>query len=306
MVKKQYIRIIRKCKNNVRIELKDHSTLLVPIQEFSDWKCIEKKKDEKDKIKLKESNKEIKENIKKETNKKRIRSIKKEDNKEIRNITNKKVTKKDKTIGKTTKENKRNDKKKKQVDACAWELEIDLPENIIVENPYFLQTKHDKTIIGIDPSYTRTGIAILTKDGHLIFHTLSEQIGKKDFIHTYNSAYSLATQLRDYLEQFKPYDVVMEYAPPVSSMSPALYCLDALYHFVLHENIKHLYHPMTLATIIGKRDRTKADSVLKGLSIMRELQSAGWQIDQKRKPCHDCLEALIYVDYFLKNESIKE
>ena len=160
-----------------------------------------------------------------------------------------------------------------------------------------------QTIVGIDPSFTRTGIAILTKDKKIIFHTLSEQIGKKDFIHTYQAAHSLAVQLRDYLKQFEPFVVVMEYAPPVSSMSPALYCLDSLYHFVLHPFIVQLYHPMTLTSIIGKKDRSKADSVVKGLSIIKELQELGWDMMQKRKPCHDCLEALIYVDHYLKTKN---
>ena len=190
-----YTRIVRKGKNNVRIELPNKNTILIPIEELSNWLC----------------------------------------------------TNPDLVIG------------------C---------ESIE-------DTSNGKSIVGIDPSYTRTGIAVLTTDKRIIFHTLSEQIGKKDFPHTYNSAHSLAIQLKDYLSQFEPYDVVMEYAPPVSSMSPALYCLDALYHFVLHDHIKHLYHPMTLATIIGKRDRTKADSVLKGLSIIEELKNQGWQVDQK-------------------------
>ena len=159
-----------------------------------------------------------------------------------------------------------------------------------------------KTIVGIDPSFTRTGIAILTVDKKIVFHTLSEHIGKKDFLNTYSAAYSLATQLRDYLEQYKPFEVVMEYAPPISSMSPALYSLDSLYHFVLHPYIVHLYHPMTLTSIIGKgKSRTKADSVLKGLSIIEELQSEGWEMTQKRKPCHDCFEALLYVNHYLQN-----
>ena len=159
----------------------------------------------------------------------------------------------------------------------------------------------DENIVGIDPSFSRTGIVVLTKDKKIHFHTLSEKIGKKDFIHTYTSAHSLAIQLKEYLKQFEPYGVVMEYAPPISSMSPALYCLDALYHFVLHDDIKQLYHPMTLATIVGKKARTKADSVVLGLSILKELQEQGWKVMQKRKPCHDCFEALIYVDYYLKN-----
>lgn len=159
----------------------------------------------------------------------------------------------------------------------------------------------DHNMVGIDPSFTRTGITVLTKDKKIYFHTLSQTIGKKDFVHTYNSAYILANQIRDYLEQFKQYRVVMEYAPPISSMSPALYCLDSLYHFVLHPYIVQLYHPMVMATIIGKRERSKADSVLKGVSIIKSLQKDGWEVMQKRKPCHDCLEALIYVNYYLEN-----
>lgn len=165
--------------------------------------------------------------------------------------------------------------------------------------------KIEKTLVGIDPSFTRTGIAILTKDKKVIFHTLSEHIGKKDFEHTYHAAYSLSSQLKKYLSSYEPFDVVMEYAPPVSSMSPALYCLDSLYHFVLHEHIVHLYHPMTLATIIGKKDRTKADSVMRGLSILEELKGDGWVVTQKRKPCHDCLEALIYAHYYLTSNVLK-
>ena len=50
----------------------------------------------------------------------------------------------------------------------------------------------DHNMVGIDPSFTRTGITVLTKDKKIHFHTLSQTIGKKDFIHTYNSAYILA------------------------------------------------------------------------------------------------------------------
>lgn len=164
-----------------------------------------------------------------------------------------------------------------------------------------------ENLVGIDPSFTRTGIAILTKDKNIIFHTLSESIGKKDFIHTYKAAYSLANQLRDYLEQFRPYKVVMEYAPPVSSMSPALYCLDSLYHYVLHDSIIKLYNPMKLTSIIGKKNRTKADSVLLGTKYISTLESQGWSLTQKRKPCHDCLEALIYIIYSLEDrDDIKQ
>lgn len=159
----------------------------------------------------------------------------------------------------------------------------------------------ETNMIGIDPSFTRTGIAILTVEKTIVFHTLSQSIGKKDFVHTYAAAHKLALEMREYLASFEPYKVVMEYAPPVSSMSPALYCLDALYHFVLHDHIVHLYHPMELTSIIGKKSRTKADSVLLGESRMDHLLESGWTVSQKRKPCHDCFEAFIYVTEYLKD-----
>lgn len=162
----------------------------------------------------------------------------------------------------------------------------------------------DRNIIGIDPSYTRTGVSILTLDKKIYFKTFSQSIGKKDFPHTYSAAHTLADNLKEYLQDYKPYDVVMEYAPPVSSMSPALYALDALYHYVLHGSIVQLYNPIVLTTIIGHKHRTKAESVMKGLSIIDELKDNGWEVQQKRKPCHDCLEALIYIDYYLKNKGV--
>lgn len=283
---KSYIRVIRKSKNNLRIELEDHSIISIPQDELSQWELVENKKEIKKRGRKK---KETVESIE-ETIKETIEELKENE---------KKITKgKKKVVDKENSDKKKGGRKTRKSINKNIPDKIEVPVNITHSYPNF-----SKTIVGIDPSYTRTGIAILTSDHHIVFHTLSEQIGKKDFIHTYNSAHTLAIQLQEYLSQYEPFDVVMEYAPPVSSMSPALYCLDALYHFVLHSHIKHLYHPMTLATIIGKRDRTKADSVLRGLSIIEELRQQGWEVDQKRKPCHDCLEALIYVDYYLKNRA---
>ena len=265
---KKYIRIVKKNKKSIRVELLDGTLKCIPIDSFSEWSIIQEAP--------------IKKNRKKK--------------KDIEGKNGKLIKRKSKM------------KKDSMIESVDVKVEDKKQESVKTENIdatsilKFSYNKHiTRTIVGIDPSYTRTGIVVLTKDKHIVFHTLSEHIGKKDFIHTYNSAYLLATKLKEYLSQFEPYDVVMEYAPPVSSMSPALYCLDALYHFVLHDDIKQLYHPMTLATIVGKRDRTKADSVLLGLSIIEELKTQGWVVDQKRKPCHDCMEALIYVDYYLRN-----
>ena len=42
---KRYIKVIRKCKNNIRVQLPDYTTLLIPSSEFSDWEQVEASSD---------------------------------------------------------------------------------------------------------------------------------------------------------------------------------------------------------------------------------------------------------------------
>ncbi len=37
---KEYIRVVRKCKINVRLELPDHTTHAIPVGELAEWKLI--------------------------------------------------------------------------------------------------------------------------------------------------------------------------------------------------------------------------------------------------------------------------
>ena len=37
----QYLKVIRRGKKNVRIELPDHSTCLVPVEDLSKWEMVE-------------------------------------------------------------------------------------------------------------------------------------------------------------------------------------------------------------------------------------------------------------------------
>lgn len=160
--------------------------------------------------------------------------------------------------------------------------------------------------VGIDPSFSKTGIAVLTHDKRLVFHTLSEQIGKKDFINTFRAAKVLADKLHILLEEYQPYEVVMEYPPPIASMSPVMFALNAVYAYVLGDALTEMYHPMTMNRIIGIKKKSKLDSVNFGKLLLASLQADGYTLIGHRLPCHDCLEALIYICFFLgKTENEK-
>lgn len=159
--------------------------------------------------------------------------------------------------------------------------------------------------IGIDPSFTRTGISIITKDRKLVFLTLSEKIGKKDFPNIYNSSKILSNKLGSILSEYDPCKVVMEFAPPVASMSPALFSLDTLYANTISDRLVELYHPMTLNKIIGLKKKSKSDSVFAGKVVVEELLSKGYSCSQKRIS-NDCYESLLYISYYMKQNNIWE
>lgn len=159
--------------------------------------------------------------------------------------------------------------------------------------------------VGIDPSFTRTGISIITKNRELIFRTLSEKIGKKDFPNIYNASKILSNKLSSLLLGYDPCQVVMEFAPPIASMSPALFSLDTLYVDTISERLVGLYHPMTLNKIIGLKKKSKADSIFAGKVVVEELLTKGYSCSQKRIS-NDCYEALLYISYYLKQNNIWE
>ena len=157
--------------------------------------------------------------------------------------------------------------------------------------------------IGIDPSFTRTGISVLTNDKKLVFLTISEKIGKKDFPNIYKAAKILSNKLGKILLGYDPCKVVMEFAPPVASMSPALFSLDTLYTDVISDRLVELYHPMTLNKIIGIKKKSKADSIFAGKKVVDELLLKGYSCSQK-KVSNDCYESLLYISYYLKQNRI--
>lgn len=158
--------------------------------------------------------------------------------------------------------------------------------------------------VGIDPSYTRTGIAILRPEHKSLgFYTLSEKIGKKDAPHAYAAAAVLAVSLEALLYTQGPYVAAMEYPPPVSSMSPVLYTLVSVYATKLGASLQRWYHPMELLKIMGVKKKSKALATMAGAELVQQLTSAGWVVTPPRaRVSHDCYEALLYIHHYYTKE----
>ena len=151
------------------------------------------------------------------------------------------------------------------------------------------------TLIGIDPSYSRTGLCAVLQDGskRVVFHTLSHPMTgkasvdgevKRGFHAVFESAFALANDVAAWVRSFGSVGVIMEEPLPASSMSPALYALDSMIFERLHDSVIHTYNPSTLRTI-----HTNHDASFGGIAV--DLQRAIVQFDG-RHLAHRDLESL--------------
>lgn len=159
-------------------------------------------------------------------------------------------------------------------------------------------------LIGLDPSYTRTGICII-KDKSIYFETASEKIGEKQFENVVKSAQSIVKQLHCVFEKYgSEFDLIHESPLPCSSMSPALYALDTLIYNEFEPHIRHTYNPSTLKSKIHGHKYEKKDSVELTMKYLDALQKKGYEIKSilgtKKKIPHDCCEAFLYCHLWLK------
>jgi hypothetical protein len=176
-------------------------------------------------------------------------------------------------------------------------------------------------IVGIDPSFSRTGLCCVMQDGskRVLFHNLSHPITgkasvdgtvKRGFHSVFESAFALANDVTSWVMSFDPVRVVMEEPLPASSMSPALYCLDSLIFERIKDHVLQTYNPSTLRTIHAKRDYTKTDSVNRATKLLERFHAAGWSVPivsktgKIRPPCHDCCEAFLYICHYLNTHGM--
>lgn len=167
----------------------------------------------------------------------------------------------------------------------------------------------DKFLIGLDPSFTRTGICIINLvDREISFYTASCKIGEKQFENVVHAAKSVVTQIENIVLQIcatDTYRVVMESPLPMSSMSSALYSLDTLIYHTFEDHIRHTYNPATLRSRIHGHKYDKKDSQTLTEKYLNILAKSGYiiksEMGTKKKICHDCGEAFLYCHLWLKD-----
>lgn len=179
-------------------------------------------------------------------------------------------------------------------------------------------------LIGLDPSFTRTGIAVLNTDSKKIFLrtcgcAITSNGEKKDFKHVLNASLGVIHQIDEELKEiarddnyswsYKDAFMVCEEPLPLSLMSAALYCLDSLLinyfsTFVqIHTfNVSFLKHLKKQMGYDDKNGNGKKNSVELARKYIDLLIKKGWAIDCDNNLCHDCAEAFLYFIVLATNE----
>lgn len=167
-------------------------------------------------------------------------------------------------------------------------------------------------LIGLDCSFTRTGVTIIDlKKKEIFFETASCKIGEKQFENVFKAAKSIVNQLKEIIGKYgDDYIIVMESPLPVSSMSPALYALDTLIYNAFEPHIKQTYNPRTLASKIHGHKYSKTDSQNLANKYLNILAQKMYKIlsvmGTKRKICHDCCESFLYCHLYMKDNGHKD
>lgn len=159
------------------------------------------------------------------------------------------------------------------------------------------------TLVGIDPSFSRTGMALVTPGKEVLFQHFSRKIGHKSFDNIYEVSDDITNEMIEFLEPYKPYRVIMESPLPNSLFSAGLYCLDTMLMYKLNQNgvVIKTYNPITLTHIHGKRGSTKKESVALADLALQEMVLQGYTIP-KKSPNHDVAEAILYIHYYCFTE----
>ena len=166
-----------------------------------------------------------------------------------------------------------------------------------------------KYLIGLDPSFSRTGICIIDiENKYIYFDTASCKIGEKQFENVVHAAQSVVSQIKNVLDNVCGCDsisIVMESPLPMSSMSSALYSLDTLIYHTFEDHVRHTYNPATLRSRIHGHKYDKKDSQTLTDKYLNILAKSGYiiksEMGTKKKICHDCCEAFLYCHLWLKD-----
>lgn len=151
-------------------------------------------------------------------------------------------------------------------------------------------------LVGIDPSFNRTGISIY-KNGKLTITSKGYE-GEKippTFQNIWRKAGKLSLDILNVIKPNKNTIIISEVPPPQGQYSPALWCLDSMLFDALQEFDCKIYNlpPTYLGHVHGKRKYSKSESVVLANSILAKI---GIDVDIQTKSGklnHDSAESFV-------------
>ena len=152
-------------------------------------------------------------------------------------------------------------------------------------------------LIGIDPSYSRTGLIIMnTESKEIRSIKVENKIGEKDFVNLYNKANDQSNKIIKEIPN--KIDYVMSECPlPQAQFSSGLFALDSLMLYKLSLNrpkMINVLHPSYLKYIHKSSKYTKTDSVNLAKSFLEVFTKNGYIFSVNGRWSNDECEAFIF------------
>ena len=153
-------------------------------------------------------------------------------------------------------------------------------------------------LVGIDPSYTRTGLVILdTELKEITSIRVENKIGEKDYVNLYNKANEQSYNINRLISQ-KP-DFIMSECPfSQAQFSSGLFALDSLMFYKLSQRCPKaidVLHPSYLKYLHKNAKYTKTDSVNLAKEFLKVYQVHGYSFDVQGRWSNDECEAFLFL-----------
>ena len=165
-------------------------------------------------------------------------------------------------------------------------------------------------LVGVDGSYTRTGLTVLDDVARTInMYALESVIGEKTFPNHYRAARVISDGVLKKVPEGELIKVIIEEPFPGGEYSPGLYCLDTLIISALisERMVVEVYsmHTSWLGHIFMTRNHTKTDSVKLAKEIIAVFVASGYSVPRTRIT-HDEAESLLFTSrlFVLNNECV--
>lgn len=167
-------------------------------------------------------------------------------------------------------------------------------------------------LVGLDPSFTNTGIAIANSKKIILTKANLDHTIIKSFVGTYESAKEVSNivlnKIKQYRSKSREIVIISEIPPPIARFSAGLFCLDSVLFETLSRHLSNLNNiytvtPNFLPHVHGRRKFLKGEStelanyIYEKFFLDKKLIVEGKKNNKFR---NDQAEALIFL-FYLEN-----